>query len=245
MPAKSHYRNQNSGDGSWGDLFGDIHSGIAVGMGHSKWVVENTISQGWKAVASLSGMGASTTTTEVGRGSEVEAGGMHNDTENHDPSSTTNNSIEQGLKVVGVGYGRTGTYSLALALDELGFPTLHTQHLYENGEIFNDFVNNVFYKSIQDDEVIMGEPDFDLIGKGGFAATMDLPFALYFDQIQVQYPDCKFILTVRENSDVWFRSWDVLASRYVCLHVYHSNSSLCLPFSRGNRSSHLHISPPL
>ena len=33
-------------------------------------------------------------------------------------------SSAQGLRVVGVGYGRTGTYSLAMALDELGFPTL-------------------------------------------------------------------------------------------------------------------------
>jgi hypothetical protein len=45
---------------------------------------------------------------------------------------------------------------------------------------------------------------------GGFTATMDLPFALYYKQIHEIYPDCKFILTVRENSEVWFRSWDVL-----------------------------------
>lgn len=61
----------------------------------------------------------------------------------------------------------------------------------------------------------MGNPDFDLLLQAGFTATMDLPFALYFDQIHEQYPECKFILTVRENSDVWFRSWNVLASSIV------------------------------
>mmetsp|Transcript_11567 Transcript_11567/g.21366 ORF Transcript_11567/g.21366 Transcript_11567/m.21366 type:complete len:376 (-) Transcript_11567:183-1310(-) len=205
MSKLSYYRNQSSGDGSWSEFFGDVYSGIAVGIGHPKWFVENTIDQGWKALVSLSGIGAS----------EVEGRrSSSNDTDNQDSSapanSKNNESIKGGLKVVGVGYGRTGTYSLALALDELGFPTLHTQHLYENAEIFDHLVNNVFYKSILEDEVIMGNPDFDLLLKGGFTATMDLPFALYFDQIKEQYPECKFILTVRENSDIWFRSWDIL-----------------------------------
>ena len=202
-----HYQNQNSG-GSWSELFGDVYSGIAVGIGHPKWFVENLVDRGWKAIASLSGGGI-----------VVEEGGIHdgtttnNDTENQEDSSSSSpndNSQQQGLKVVGVGYGRTGTYSLALALDELGFPTLHTQHLYENGEIFDHLVNNIFYKSIEDDAIVMGNPDFDLLLNGGYTATMDLPFALYFDQIKEQYPECKFILTVRENSDVWFRSWDIL-----------------------------------
>ena len=71
--------------------------------------------------------------------------------------------------------------------------------------------NNIFYKSIQNDEVVMGEPNFDLLLKAGYKATMDLPFALYFNQIIEKYPDCKFILTVRPSED-WFRSWEVLTN---------------------------------
>lgn len=194
--SKSHYRNQNSREGSWSELAGDVYSGVAVGIGHGKWLVENTIDQGWKAATSLSG-------------SQVSHGRSDNNT-NQESSSSNDNETDRGLKVVGVGYGRTGTYSLALALDDLGFPTLHTQHLYENSRIFDDLVNNIFFKSIEQDEVLIGSPDFDLLVKGGFAATMDLPYALYFNQIKEQYPECKFILTVRDSSDVWFRSWDVM-----------------------------------
>jgi len=205
MSNSGYYQNQSSGDGTWSELFGDVYSGIAVGLGHGKWFVEKKVGQGWNAIASLSGI--------AGRGGEADGQRSISDGAKNDQDSTNNISgdSKRGLKVVGVGYGRTGTYSLALALDELGFPTLHTQHLYENGEIFDHLVNNIFYKSIQDDEIIMGEPDFDLLLKRGFMATMDLPFALYFDQIHEQYPDCKFILTVRENSEVWFRSWAFLA----------------------------------
>ena len=169
-----------------------------MGIGHPKWLVEKTIDQGVKAIASLTGMSSSSSSTEDA---------SYNNSSPHDVK------IADGLKVIGVGYGRTGTYSLALALDELGFPTLHTQHLYENQKIFTHFVDNIFYKSIQQDEVItpdMYTPDFDLLLKGGFTATMDLPFALYYEQVHEMYPDCKFILTVRENSEVWFNSWDVL-----------------------------------
>jgi hypothetical protein len=99
---------------------------------------------------------------------------------------------------------------LTLALEELGFPTLHTQHLYENEEIFDMWTNNIFQPSIDAGEAFMGEPDLDLITSYGFQATMDLPMALYFEQVQERFPDCKFILTTRENSEIWFRSWDVL-----------------------------------
>ncbi len=61
----------------------------------------------------------------------------------------------------------------------------------------------------------MGHPDFDLIIEAGYSATMDLPFALYYDQIKDMYPECKFILTVRENSEVWFKSWNVLANSII------------------------------
>jgi len=115
------------------------------------------------------------------------------------------------LKVVGVGYGRTGTYSLTLALEELGFPTLHTQHLYENDEVFAMWTNGIFVPAIEARKASLGSPDLDLIAAHGFQATMDLPMALYYDQVRERYPDCKFILTTRENSEVWFKSWDTLA----------------------------------
>ena len=104
----------------------------------------------------------------------------------------------------------TTQYSLALALEELGYPTLHTQHLYENEEIFAMWADQIFQPSIDAGEATMGKPDLDLIASYGYQATMDLPMALYFEQVQERFPDCKFILTTRENSEVWFRSWDIL-----------------------------------
>jgi hypothetical protein len=68
----------------------------------------------------------------------------------------------------------------------------------------------IFKPSLDQGHAELGRPDFDVITKNGYQATMDFPMALYYEQIMEQYPDCKFILTTRENSEVWFRSWDTL-----------------------------------
>ena len=101
-------------------------------------------------------------------------------------------------------------YSLTLALEELGFPTLHTQHMYEHPEILSMWTNSIFLPSIEAKKTMMGKPDLQLLVNLGYQGTADLPMALYFEQVMQEFPDCKFILTTRENSEVWFRSWDTL-----------------------------------
>ena len=74
-------------------------------------------------------------------------------------------------------------YSLSLALTELGFPCLHTQHLYESPDILEMWAREVFVPSLQVGEAGMGNPDFKLIASHGWRATADLPMALYYEQI--------------------------------------------------------------
>lgn len=116
------------------------------------------------------------------------------------------------IKVLAAGFGRTGTYSLMLALEELGFPTLHTIHLYafENEEILSMLTDNVVNPSLQKKKPELGKIDFQLIADSGYQAMSDLPFALYFEQVLETFPDCKFILTTRESSERWFTSWTTL-----------------------------------
>lgn len=167
--------------GSWAEFGADILLGSTVGAYHSIKLVSNTV----KSLV-LAPFQPFLKEEEI------------------------NNGEKPTLKVVGAGYGRTGTYSLTMALEELGFPTLHTQHMYDNQKILNMWTDNVFMPSIKADAVTMGTPDFDLIASQGYMATTDLPAALYVEEIAAHYPDCKFILTTRSDSEVWFRSWDVL-----------------------------------
>ncbi len=96
-------------------------------------------------------------------------------------------------------------------MNELGFPTLHTYHLYENAPIIDMWTEKVFRPVIESKKVSLGHPDFGIITSRGFVATVDFPIALYYEELKELYPDCKFILTVRQNSDVWFKSWSTMA----------------------------------
>ena len=163
---------------------GEVLSGIATGSTHGYWYAKN-LGNEWlvKPLRRLAGL----------------------DDDGEDKVANHNE-----LQVVGVGYGRTGTYSLTLALDELGYKTLHTQHMYETPEILNMWNKEIFTPSIESGIAELGHPDFDLISSKGFTATADLPMSLYFEQLVDRYPDCKFILTTRQSSEVWFKSWDML-----------------------------------
>jgi len=118
---------------------------------------------------------------------------------------------DQTLKVAAIGYGRTGTFSLCLALTEIGFPCLHTRQLYENTKIMDMWINDVVLPSFEEEVATIRKPSIDAITSHGFQATADLPMAFYYEQILKEYPDCKFILTERESSENWFESWDLLA----------------------------------
>jgi len=72
------------------------------------------------------------------------------------------------------------------------------------------WTREVFAPSLKENHATLRSPDFDLIASHGWRATTDLPMALYYEQVLEKYPDTKFILTTRENSEIWFRSWNML-----------------------------------
>jgi hypothetical protein len=81
------------------------------------------------------------------------------------------------MKILGIGLGRTGTTSLALALETLGYRTKHCPHFYLDGE---------------GDLVISPEDVRE------YEALTDEPTILVFKHVDRRYPGSKFILTVRE-----------------------------------------------
>lgn len=99
------------------------------------------------------------------------------------------------LKIIGTGLGRTGTHSLKLALEKLGFgKCYHMVELFQNPEGLK-----YFKKAERREEV-----NWDELFKGYYSAV-DYPVARYFKQIFKYYPEAKIIHTVRDSEE-WFRS---------------------------------------
>ena len=99
------------------------------------------------------------------------------------------------LEIVGAALGRTGTNSLKLALEHLGFGPCH--HMFE----VRDHPEQLPYWQA----AARGEmPDWDQVF-ANYRVCVDWPSARYWREIAAHYPDAKVLLTLRDG-DKWFAS---------------------------------------
>ncbi len=100
-----------------------------------------------------------------------------------------------GLRVVGVGFGRTGTNSLKVALEQLlGGRCHHMHEVFERPELTGLWM-----------EAAAGRPDWDAIFDGD-VATVDWPAAAFWRELVEEYPDALVLLSMRESPEAWWRS---------------------------------------
>jgi hypothetical protein len=99
------------------------------------------------------------------------------------------------LEIIGPGFGRTGTNSLKLALEHLGFgPCHHMFEVRDHPELLPDW-----------QAAARGEPvDWDRVFRG-YRSQVDWPGARYWRELTQHFPKAKVILTVRDP-DAWFDS---------------------------------------
>jgi hypothetical protein len=99
------------------------------------------------------------------------------------------------LKIVGAGFGRTGTLSLKTALERLGFgPCYHMAEVFPRPAHVAMWHRLAFENSIDWDELFRG-----------FHATVDWPSARWWREIAAHYPDAKVLLSVRDP-EAWYKS---------------------------------------
>lgn len=99
------------------------------------------------------------------------------------------------LQVVGSGFGRTGTNSLKLALEQLGFgPCYHMFELRDHPERLP------YWQAAARGEM----PDWDAVFEG-YAACVDWPAARYWRELAAYYPDARVLHSVRPPQS-WFKS---------------------------------------
>jgi hypothetical protein len=99
------------------------------------------------------------------------------------------------LSVIGAGFGRTGTMSLKLALEQLGFGPC-----YHMTEVFKDPNAPGYWEAAADGKRIDWEQVF-----AGYRSSVDWPGATFYKELANAYPDAKVILTLRDP-EAWFES---------------------------------------
>ena len=95
---------------------------------------------------------------------------------------------------------------MTLALNTLGFRTLHPNHWYQEPKALDLWHQDIVLPSIQNGIFQLGTPDFSRFAALGYAGLADMPVCFYYRQLLQDFPDCKFVLTTRRSADVWLRS---------------------------------------
>jgi len=97
------------------------------------------------------------------------------------------------LSIIGAGFGRTGTLSLKLALEQLGLgPCHHMEEVIRSPAQLAHWQRVAAGAAVDWDEVY-----------AGFNATVDWPGAQVWRELAETYPAARVILTVRPESEWW------------------------------------------
>lgn len=99
------------------------------------------------------------------------------------------------LQVIGAGFGRTGTLTLKLALETLGFAPCH--HMVE---VLANPDQLPFWNRAVNGEAMDWEEVY-----GGYKATVDWPGCHFYAELAERYPDAKVILSKRDP-ERWYES---------------------------------------
>ena len=100
------------------------------------------------------------------------------------------------MKVIGAGFGRTGTMSMQAALQELGYPCYHMNNVLADWEHLNAWYDFALSRATMDWKTLFRD----------YEATVDFPACLYYKELMEIYPEAVVVLNVRDP-DPWFSSW--------------------------------------
>jgi hypothetical protein len=107
------------------------------------------------------------------------------------------------LKIIGSGFGRTGTMSTKLALEQLGFGPCH--HMVE---VMENPAQPAKWKAIAAGQKVDWEDVFD-----GYRSQVDWPGAAVWQQTAAAFPDAKVLHTERPE-DAWWNSFSVTIGKF-------------------------------
>jgi hypothetical protein len=104
------------------------------------------------------------------------------------------------MKIIGAGYGRTGTVSLQQAFEHLGYPCYHMQEVmkaYDRGHVGQ-----------WDTAITGGEVDWHALFDG-YEATVDFPSCVFYQELMDAFPEALVVLSVRDP-ERWWKSYSKL-----------------------------------
>jgi hypothetical protein len=117
------------------------------------------------------------------------------------------------LEIIGAGFGRTGTNSLKIALELLGFgPCHHMFEVRDNPELLPDWQRAANGETVDWDQVFRG-----------YRSQVDWPGARYWRELTEHFPNAKVVLSVRDPQG-WFDSVQATIAPFVAARGSHADA---------------------
>jgi Sulfotransferase domain len=106
------------------------------------------------------------------------------------------------LKIIGAGFGRTGTWSMQYALNQLGFPCYHMSEVVLN-KANKSHLN--FWRKVANSPPGAQQDWEQVFAK--YSAAFDNPACCVWRELRVAYPDAKVLLTLHPlGAETWYES---------------------------------------
>ena len=108
------------------------------------------------------------------------------------------------LRVIGAGFGRTGTLSLYTALEALGYRTHHMKEVFDHPETLSlwEELNYETYQMAFPDRSVVLSKIYE-----GYDATVDFPGAAAWVEMFRHNPNAKVILSLHpKGAEEWYES---------------------------------------
>ena len=107
------------------------------------------------------------------------------------------------LRIIGSGFGRTGTMSTKMALEQLGLGPCH--HMVE---VINSPAQPAYWKAFAEGHAVDWTEVF-----AGFVSQVDFPGAAVWPQLTATFPDAVVLHTERPEAD-WWASYSVTIAKF-------------------------------
>src|ERR671921_2658408 len=102
------------------------------------------------------------------------------------------------MRIIGAGFGRTGTTSLKAALEQLGFGPSYTL-----SEVFRNPGHVGFWEAARRDPTGEGVDWEEFLA--GYEVAVDWPACSFYEELMEAFPEAPVILTVRDPA-AWYQS---------------------------------------
>jgi len=121
--------------------------------------------------------------------------------------------LPPGTRVIGPGFGRTGTNSLKVSLDRLGLKTYHAQEVTFSQMQLWAAVQRARVNGSAAEVEAAERAAVDAVISSGYTAVTDWPASNVYRRFLERWPDARVVLTTRRNSTAWADSFAATLGR--------------------------------